>query len=110
MEDLHSWKEAHNVWNELISSSSTEIREWIRVVNDVSEKTFVQVRASITNPLLIREPINFGVTKLHSRAFKDITIENPSDLPIYVQLFIGPEDFSNVHFVSQMSKSEFRYC
>lgn len=105
LDDLYGWKEAKTVWDDLITSSSTEIRDWVRIINDVSERTFVQVRASLTNPLLIREPLDFGVTKVHSRAVKNITIENPSDSPIYVQLFLGPEEFSNPTFVSQMFKS-----
>lgn len=108
LDDLHSWKEAKYVWDDLIASSSTEIRDWVRVANDVSEKTFVQVRASLTNPLIVREPLNFGVTKLHSRTVKNITIENPSDLPIYVQLFLGPTEFSEVNFVSKMFKTDSR--
>jgi len=102
LDDLYAWKQGKTIWDNLISSSSTEIRDWVKIVNDISEKTFVQVRASVTNPLLIKEPINFGVTKVHSQSVRNITIENPSDLPIYVQLFIGPEEFSDVGFVSQI--------
>ena len=106
LEDLFAWKQAKYIWDDLITSSSTEIRDWVRVVNNLSEKTFIQVRASLTNPLLIKEPIDFGVTKVHARSIKNITIENPSDLPIYVQLLLGPEEFSNISFVSQMFRSE----
>jgi hypothetical protein len=106
LDDLYAWKQGKTIWDNLISSSSTEIRDWVKIVNDISEKTFVQVRASVTNPLLIKEPINFGVTKVHSQSIRNITIENPSDLPIYVQLFIGPEEFSDVGFVSQIYSGE----
>lgn len=106
LEDLYAWKQAKYVWDDLITSSSTEIRDWVRIVNNLSERTFIQVRASLINPLLIKEPIDFGVTKVHTRSTKNITIENPSDLPIYVQLLLGPEEFSNISFVSQMFKGE----
>ncbi len=106
LEDFYSWKQAKQVWDDLILSSSTEINDWVRVVNDISERTYIQVRASLTTPLLVNEPIDFGVTKVDSRSFKDITIENPSDAPIYVQLFLGPEEFSNLNFISQLFKTE----
>lgn len=102
LDDLLAWKQGKKVWEELVSNSSTELKSWIRIANDISDKTFLNVKASLTNPLLVREPISFDVIKIHSRVIKNITIENPSDLPIYIQLFLGPKEFSNLNFVSDI--------
>jgi hypothetical protein len=60
------------------------------------------VKASLTNPLLIKDPVSFDVVRIGSRASKEITIENPSDHPLYAQLILGPEEFINPSFLAQV--------
>jgi hypothetical protein len=56
----------------------------------------------LTNPILVKGPISFDVIKIGSRGVKEITIENPSDLPIYAQLILGPEEFLNPNFLNEI--------
>ncbi len=102
LDDLIFWKNGKKVWEESVSNASTEIKNWISIHTDVAEKITLQVRASLTNPLLIKEPISFDVVKINSRVIKNITIENPSDFPLYIQLLLGPEEFSNPNFVQDI--------
>lgn len=53
------------------------------------------MRAYLAKPFLTEETIDFGLTKVYQRQDKKITISNPSDKPMKVQLFLAPDDLNN---------------
>ena len=62
----------------------------------------------MTRPVLVKEEvIDFGLTKINSRVARDITIYNPSDLPVYYQFFIGPDEFANISAIQKIASQPY---
>eukprot|EP01087_Luapelamoeba_hula_P000070 TRINITY_DN1003_c0_g1_i1.p1 TRINITY_DN1003_c0_g1~~TRINITY_DN1003_c0_g1_i1.p1 ORF type:complete len:1504 (+),score=275.36 TRINITY_DN1003_c0_g1_i1:1230-5741(+) len=83
------------VWKRLVQDKQADIRASLTVNTDVVMGYTLAVRASLTYPTIITEPvINFSLTQVGSSVSKTITILNPSDQPIHVQLlpFFSSDD------------------
>lgn len=80
------------MWENMTLTQGNDVRAVLNIETDVSENVQLSVRGYLERPALGQELVDFGLSKIHHRTEKNITVHNPSDLPMFIQFFLGPED------------------
>ncbi|XP_017335327.1 transmembrane protein 131 isoform X1 [Ictalurus punctatus] len=76
-------------WKELKEQSGLEFESFFEVNTDLQKKVQAKISAQLTWPSLINssQQILFPLTNINSSSVEEIILENPADVPVYVQVF-----------------------
>ncbi|XP_062853334.1 transmembrane protein 131 [Trichomycterus rosablanca] len=90
-------------WRELKEQSGLEVEAFFEVNTDLQKKVQARITAQLTWPSLVNssEQVLFPLTNIHSSSEEEIVLENPADVPVYVQvlpvaLYPNPSAFTAI--------------
>uniref|UniRef100_A0A8C1FB92 Transmembrane protein 131 n=1 Tax=Cyprinus carpio carpio TaxID=630221 RepID=A0A8C1FB92_CYPCA len=75
-------------WRELKQQSGLEVEAFFEVNTDLQKNVQAKILAQLTWPLLVNssQQIHFPLTNTNSSSVKEVILENPADVPVYVQV------------------------
>ncbi|KAF4079334.1 hypothetical protein AMELA_G00191600 [Ameiurus melas] len=90
-------------WKELKEHSGLEFESFFEVNTDLQKKVQAKISAQLTWPSLINssQQVLFPLTNINSSSVEEIILENPADVPVYVQvlpfaLYSNPSAFTEI--------------
>jgi hypothetical protein len=82
----------------------------IFIETDIIQELKLQAIAYLQKPSLFKEEVlDLHIREVHEQHPINITIINPSDHPLEVSLFLGPEEFANFTIIQQVLMRYFGY-
>ncbi|XP_029459171.1 transmembrane protein 131 [Rhinatrema bivittatum] len=92
--DLH--ENLFRKWTEIIGNSGHLIGAKFEVDTDLQKDVIAEITAELTWPSILTSPrlLNFPLTNINSSSEEDLYLENPSDVPVYIQ-FLPLAVYSN---------------
>uniref|UniRef100_A0A8C1I186 Transmembrane protein 131 n=1 Tax=Cyprinus carpio carpio TaxID=630221 RepID=A0A8C1I186_CYPCA len=75
-------------WRELKQQSGLEVEAFFEVNTDLQKNVQAKILAQLTWPLLVNssQQIHFPLTNTNSSSEEEVILENPADVPVYVQV------------------------
>ncbi|KAJ3599735.1 hypothetical protein NHX12_033691 [Muraenolepis orangiensis] len=75
-------------WNDLVEHSGHEVKAVFEVNSDLQQNVRSEVTARLTWPSLLNssQRLMFPLTNANSSSDKEVVLENPADVPVFVQL------------------------
>ncbi|XP_051567447.1 transmembrane protein 131-like isoform X2 [Myxocyprinus asiaticus] len=75
-------------WKELKEQSGFEIEAFLEVNTDLQKNVQAKISAQLTWPSLVNssQQIHFPLTNTNSSSEEEVILENPADVPVYVQV------------------------
>ncbi|KAI5109355.1 transmembrane protein 131 isoform X1 [Silurus meridionalis] len=90
-------------WKDLKEQSGNEVDVFFEVNTDLQKKVQAKISAQLTWPSLINssQQVLFPLTNINSSSVEEIILQNPSDVPVYVQvlpvaLYPNPSAFTEI--------------
>ncbi|KAF5894648.1 transmembrane protein, partial [Clarias magur] len=90
-------------WKELKEQSGLAIEAFFEVNTDLQKKVQAKISAQLTWPSMINssQQVLFPLTNINSSSVEEIILENPADVPVYVQvlpvaLYPNPSAFTEI--------------
>ncbi|KAL6458179.1 hypothetical protein MHYP_G00334090 [Metynnis hypsauchen] len=90
-------------WRELKEQSGLEVEAFFEVNTDLQKNVQTKISAQLTWPSLVNssQQVLFPLTNTNSSSEEEVVLENPSDVPVYVQvlpvaLYPNPSSFTGI--------------